>query len=151
MSCHQCVHTLSGNTRSTNGGFEALGKLAHQRILLARIFDAKTEFHTSRVHRSQLARHKLLAVTTRRSPTRRIMSTVRKVLADSFRPLHHLSVGNGSLPPGDETKAYESVHTSPNDFWCYLVPRRRRRDQLICSAREAKLLTIQEIHQRNTG
>lgn len=51
------------------------------------------------------------------------MSAVGYVLADLFCPLHHLRVAHGSLPPGDETKAQESVHTSPNDFWGYIVPR----------------------------
>jgi hypothetical protein len=62
-------NTLSGSTRSTDDGFEALGNLAHQQILLARIFNAKTEFHTPRDHISQFARQKLPVVPTRRSPT----------------------------------------------------------------------------------
>ena len=55
-------------TRSTDDGFTALKKLAHQQILLARIFNAKTELHTPRDHISQLARPKLPVVPTCRSP-----------------------------------------------------------------------------------
>ena len=48
------------------------------------------------------------------------------VLADLFNLFHHLRVGHSSLPPGDEAKAQESVHTAPNDFWGDLVPRMPR-------------------------
>ena len=51
------------------------------------------------------------------------MSAVGQVLADLFCPLHHLREGHGPLPPDDETKAQDSMHRSPNDFWGYIVPR----------------------------
>ena len=69
LSANSCpVTDALKYTSNTDDGFEAPGKLAHQQILLARIFNANTEFHTLRDHISQIARHKLPVVPTRRSP-----------------------------------------------------------------------------------
>ncbi len=53
------------------------------------------------------------------------MSTAGWALTDLFCLLHHLRIAHSSLPPDDETKTQESMHTAPNDFWGDLVPRWR--------------------------
>jgi hypothetical protein len=45
-----------------------------------------------------------------------------KSSADLFCPLHHLRIPHSRLPPSDETKAQDSMHTPPDDFWSDLVP-----------------------------
>jgi hypothetical protein len=37
--------------------------------------------------------------------------------------LHHPCVRHSALPPSDEAKAHEAVHTAPNDFGSDLIPR----------------------------
>lgn len=45
-----------------------------------------------------------------------------KSSADLFCPLHHLRIPHSCLPPSDETKTQDSMHTPPDEFWGDLVP-----------------------------